>query len=145
MVYCNKYSIRLSIFDSYFWVNLQISWTKRWLICYYFVLLYWVTQNDFWWGSWPGWLWCWYNSRIYQFIKYCSHEEANFSLNTSQERDLSVLYINIVSLSSNMTTFLHLLTKFDKKIIVCYIIRPIRLPCGANYLPFGWWYRRHLV
>ena len=46
---------------------------------------------------------------------YCSHKDANVSLNASQERDLSVLYINIVSLSSNMTLFLNLLTKFNKK------------------------------
>ena len=47
--------------------------------------------------------------------KYCPLQDANFTLNSSTVRDLSILYINIVSLPLHMNDLQQLLSRFDKK------------------------------
>ena len=65
---------------------------------------------------------------------YCSHKDANVSLNASQERDLSVLYINIVSLPCNMTKLQNFLTKLDKKPdIICLSETKITEKCNTHF------------
>ena len=50
-----------------------------------------------------------------EFAKYCMLEEANCTLNSANIGDLSILYINIVSLPCNMDKLINFLSKFDKK------------------------------
>ena len=51
-----------------------------------------------------------------ELAKYSSPSEANLMLCSANSKDLSVLYINIVSLYSNFDEFSNLLTNFDEKI-----------------------------
>ena len=51
----------------------------------------------------------------FDLSEYSSIYDANLSLNSCNQRDLSILYINIVSLPSNMNELLHFLSRFDKK------------------------------
>ena len=67
---------------------------------------------------------------------YCSLDDANISLNESHQRDLSVLYINIVSINSKMTDLLHFLSKFDKKPdLICLSETKITEKVNTNYNP----------
>ena len=47
--------------------------------------------------------------------KYCSHQDANTTLNAADAQDLSILYLNIVSLPHNMNDLLIFLSRLDKK------------------------------
>ena len=68
---------------------------------------------------------------------YCALEAANVSLNSSNESDLSVLYINIVSLPCNMTKLLNFLTKLDKKPdIICLSETKITEKCNTHFNPY---------
>ena len=81
---------------------------------------------------------CWDNvlPDYNDLASYCSLSAANIFLNQSQERDLSVLYINIVSLSSNMTILLNFLTKLDKKPdLICLSETKITEKVNAYYNP----------
>ena len=69
--------------------------------------------------------------------RYCSPQDANSTLNASQQRDLSILYINIVSLPKNMYKLLHLLTKLDKKPdLICLSETKITEKCNTQYHPY---------
>ena len=51
----------------------------------------------------------------FDITNYCTIRDANITLNASNVRDLSILYLNIVSLPSNMNDLHHLLSQLDKK------------------------------
>ena len=68
---------------------------------------------------------------------YCTHEDANSSLNMASVGDLSILYINIVSLPCNMDQLVNLLTHFDKKPdLIALSETKITEICNTEYHPY---------
>ena len=82
----------------------------------------------------------------YDLAKYCTVEEANYSLNMSSTNNLTILYINIKSLYFNDDDFNSLLTNFDKKPdIIAFSETKITEKSHTNYHPFLDGYKYHGV
>ena len=72
----------------------------------------------------------------FDIANHCTIHDANTTLNTARIGDLSILYVNIVSLPCNMNKLQNFLSKFDKKPDVIGLSETkITEKCNQHYHP----------